>query len=89
MLHLTETNPTRCGFAVDHAALLRGLAHPGDLRYDPAPMGLPDARAAVTDYAAKVDPKEQLIAILMFQDPARRVYYRNLFRATVLQALVE
>lgn len=60
MLHLTETNPTRCGFAVDHAALLRGLAHPGDLRYDPAPMGLPDARAAVTDYAAKgarLDPE--------------------------------
>jgi CubicO group peptidase (beta-lactamase class C family) len=36
-----------------------------------------------------IDPKEQLIAILMFQDPSRRAHYRMLFRATVLQALVE
>jgi CubicO group peptidase (beta-lactamase class C family) len=36
-----------------------------------------------------IDPKEQLIAILMFQDPARRAHYRMLFRAAVLQALVE
>lgn len=36
-----------------------------------------------------IDPKEQLIAILMFQNPIRRAHYRVLFRATVLQALVE
>jgi CubicO group peptidase (beta-lactamase class C family) len=36
-----------------------------------------------------IDPKEQLVAVLMFQDPARRAHYRMLFRATVLQALVE
>jgi CubicO group peptidase (beta-lactamase class C family) len=34
-----------------------------------------------------IDPKEQLIPILMFQDPARRQHYRLLFRAAVLQAL--
>jgi CubicO group peptidase (beta-lactamase class C family) len=36
-----------------------------------------------------IDPRERLIGILMFQDPARRQHYRMLFRATVMQALVE
>ena len=54
VLDLTETNPTRCGLGVDECALLGGLADPGNLRYEAAPMGLPEARAAVaTYYAAK------------------------------------
>lgn len=36
-----------------------------------------------------VDPKEQLVPILMFQDPARRAQYRTLFRNLVYQALIE
>jgi len=35
-----------------------------------------------------IDPKEQLIPILMFQEPVRRQHYRLVFRAAVLQALV-
>jgi CubicO group peptidase (beta-lactamase class C family) len=34
-----------------------------------------------------IDPKEQLIPILMFQEPVRRQHYRLVFRALVLQAL--
>ncbi len=36
-----------------------------------------------------IDPKEQLVPVLMFQDPARRVHYRVLFRNLVTQALVD
>ncbi len=36
-----------------------------------------------------VDPKEQLTALLLFQNPPVRNHYRALFRATVLQAIVD
>ena len=52
ILDLTESNPTRCGLTFDADALLGALAHPEGLRYDPAPLGLPRARAAVADYYA-------------------------------------
>ena len=52
VLDLTESNPTRCGLAPADDALLGALAHPESLRYDPAPLGLPEARAAVADYYA-------------------------------------
>jgi len=59
--------------------------------------GLSEWPGSVGDYfwggyagtAFWIDPKQQLVAILMFQDPARRLHYRMLFRATVLQALLE
>src|SRR5208283_4967085 len=35
ILDLTESNPTRCGFRQDEAALLRAFASPGALRYEP------------------------------------------------------
>jgi hypothetical protein len=52
ILDLTESNPTRCGLVPDAEAVLGLLAQPASLRYDPAPLGLPEARAAVAAYYA-------------------------------------
>jgi len=50
LLDLTLTNPTRAGFQYD-PELLVSLAAPQALMYEPAALGLPDARAAVSaDY---------------------------------------
>ncbi len=47
LLDLTESNPTRCGFAYDDEAILRGIARPASLVYDPHPQGLRTAREAI------------------------------------------
>jgi alanine-synthesizing transaminase len=53
LIDLTETNPTRAGL-VPPAHLLASLADPGNLRYEPAPLGLPEAREAVAaDFARR------------------------------------
>jgi len=50
-LDLTISNPTTVGIHYP-ASILDSLADPGGLRYDPSPLGLPEARAAVArDYA--------------------------------------
>ncbi len=63
VLDLTESNPTRCGFAYEHS-LLSALQDPRGLAYDPHPTGMRAAREAVCDYyrqrGAQVDP-EQII----------------------------
>jgi alanine-synthesizing transaminase len=60
VLDLTETNPTRVGLAYPHEALAAALGRAPFAVYEPAPLGLPDARAAVAaDYARAgltVDP---------------------------------
>jgi aspartate/methionine/tyrosine aminotransferase len=48
---LTASNPTRCGFAYDHA-LLASLTDPRALDYDPQPRGLLSTRQAVCAYYA-------------------------------------
>lgn len=51
LLDLTVSNPTTVGIHYP-ASVLDSLADPGGLRYDPSPLGLPGARAAVArDYA--------------------------------------
>ena len=52
LLDLTASNPTQCGFAYADD-LLRPLAHPDALHYDPDPRGMADARAAVCGYYAQ------------------------------------
>jgi hypothetical protein len=47
---LTESNPTRCGFTYPEARILRALADPRGLHYEPVPRGLPAAREAVAAY---------------------------------------
>jgi aspartate/methionine/tyrosine aminotransferase len=58
-IDLTESNPTRAGISYP-GDLLRALAAPASLRYDPHPLGSAPARQAVAaDYArrgAQVDP---------------------------------
>jgi alanine-synthesizing transaminase len=61
LLDLTETNPTRVGLAFEEERILRALADPRALLYDPAPRGLATAREAVARYyaearGARVDP---------------------------------
>jgi aspartate/methionine/tyrosine aminotransferase len=50
VLDLTESNPTRCGFHYDEAAIQAALAEPGSLDYRPEPLGLLSARQAVAGY---------------------------------------
>jgi hypothetical protein len=60
LLDLTESNPTRCGFAFDKQAILEALGNPQALAYAPDPRGLLLARQAVASYYAErgitVDP---------------------------------
>jgi aspartate/methionine/tyrosine aminotransferase len=53
LLDLTESNPTRCGFAFDTRAILEALANPRALAYEPDPRGWLPARQAVAGYYAE------------------------------------
>lgn len=50
ILDLTESNPTRCGFHYDDAAILSTMAQPQAMKYEPSPRGLLTARQAITNY---------------------------------------
>jgi alanine-synthesizing transaminase len=58
---LTASNPTRCGFVYDQN-LLAALTDPRALDYDPQPLGLDAARAAIcryyADHHASVPPEQ-------------------------------
>lgn len=59
-LDLTVSNPTTAGLPYDEAAICGALAAPGALVYEPQPLGLPSARAAV---AARVGASPERVAI--------------------------
>jgi aspartate/methionine/tyrosine aminotransferase len=50
IVDLTESNPTRCGFALDADEILGPLQNPRALLYEPDPRGLRTAREAVAQY---------------------------------------
>ena len=50
ILDLTESNPTRAEFDYPEERILRALANPHALRYEPNPVGLLTARTAVAAY---------------------------------------
>jgi len=50
LIDLTESNPTRVGLEADARELAEALADPGNARYEPHPLGLPEARAAVAGW---------------------------------------
>ncbi len=52
ILDLTETNPTRCGFAFSERISLAELSRPENSTYMPDPRGLLSAREAVAQYYA-------------------------------------
>lgn len=64
VLDLTESNPTRCGFAYDDS-VLSALQDRRGLAYDPHPTGLREAREAVCDYyrqrGAQVHPEQVIL----------------------------
>jgi len=61
ILDLTESNPTRCGLNYNSEEILRALADPRSLVYEPNPHGAPEARQAIAEYYAErnvaVDPE--------------------------------
>ena len=63
LLDLTQSNPTQCGF--DYPPdLLKGLASPSGLKYEPASFGNPEARKVVADYLksnGQVVPEENIL----------------------------
>ena len=60
MLDLTVSNPTTAGIAYDSEAIVRALADPRALAYEPEAFGLPGARASVarelSTHGTVVDP---------------------------------
>jgi alanine-synthesizing transaminase len=64
LLDLIVSNPTRCGFVYDRGSILRSLANPDSLSYEPDPQGLLAARQAVAEYYGAHDsvvPVENII----------------------------
>jgi alanine-synthesizing transaminase len=53
VLDLTVSNPTQCGFHYESEAILRALANPASLVYEPQAQGLASAREAVAEYYAQ------------------------------------
>jgi aspartate/methionine/tyrosine aminotransferase len=53
LLDLTSSNPTRCGFVYDQAAIIKAFQSPQMLDYDPQAKGLLSARQAVAQYYAQ------------------------------------
>jgi len=65
VLDLTETNPTRVGIAYPEMEILRALADPAAMSYEPDPRGLPAAREAIArtllERGVGVDPGDLLL----------------------------
>jgi aspartate/methionine/tyrosine aminotransferase len=78
LIDLTASNPTRCGFTYDEAAILAPLARPESLVYDPDPRGMLTAREAVCRYYA--DHGATLSARNVFLTPSTSEAYSYLFR---------
>ncbi|MBI5149969.1 MAG: pyridoxal phosphate-dependent aminotransferase [Candidatus Omnitrophica bacterium] len=78
VIDLTESNPTRCGFAYPSERILRPLASDKNLRYEPQPQGSLEAREAVACYY-----KSQGITVLaeqIFLTASTSEAYSYLFR---------
>lgn len=75
LLDLTTSNPTTAGIPYDEATILRALADPRGLRYEPEALGLPSARAAAAKEAG-VDPSR--VAITASTSEAYAVLFKLL-----------
>ncbi|MGA8036528.1 MAG: pyridoxal phosphate-dependent aminotransferase [Candidatus Acidiferrales bacterium] len=65
LIDLTCSNPTTCGFKSDNEAVLRALANPLALSYEPDPRGLLVARRAVAEYYAALGASVDAEAITL------------------------
>jgi aspartate/methionine/tyrosine aminotransferase len=66
VLDLTISNPTRAGLRYDEEPILKSLANPEALDYEPQPKGLHTARQAVAtyyrnDHALDIDPESLVL----------------------------
>lgn len=78
VIDLTVSNPTRCGFNYDEAAILAALAQPESLVYEPNPRGMLVAREAVGRYYAGHGAEVAVESI--FLTPSTSEAYSYLFR---------
>ena len=81
IIDLTESNPTRCGFAYPSREILRPLASNKNLRYEPQPQGSLEAREAVTRYYKKQGCEVALERIFLTASTSEA--YSYLFRLLV------
>ena len=80
---LTESNPTRCGFDYPLELILKPLADPDNLSYDPSPRGSLRAREAISQYY-----REKNLSVLpeqIFLTASTSEAYGYLFRLLVNQ----
>ena len=61
ILDLTESNPPRAGLEYPSEEILKALADPRALQYEPDPRGLLSAREAVSKYYSDVPPSRILL----------------------------
>jgi aspartate/methionine/tyrosine aminotransferase len=78
LIDLTASNPTRCKFVYDEAAILAALPRPESMVYDPDPRGRLAAREAVCRYYA--EHGATLEAKNAFLTPSTSEAYSYLFR---------
>lgn len=78
VLDLTASNPTRCGFEYDEAAILAALARPEAMVYSPDPRGMTRAREAVCGYYRERGAEIGLEQV--FLTPSTSEAYSYLFR---------
>ncbi len=78
LIDLTASNPTRCGFAYDEAAIIAALSRAESLVYDPDPRGMLTAREAVSRYYS--EHGAALSAANIFLTPSTSEGYSYLFR---------
>src|SRR6185503_12739934 len=50
VIDLTESNPTRCGFAYLNDSLLKAFADPSNLHYEPSSKGMLATRKIISDF---------------------------------------
>lgn len=78
VIDLTESNPTRCGFVYDSAAILQAISKSAALQYAPDPRGPRAARRAVAAYyeekVTHIDPE------FLFLTASTSEAYSYLFR---------
>jgi alanine-synthesizing transaminase len=78
LIDLTESNPTRAGFAFASEDVLAALGDPRSLTYEPDPRGLQTAREAVAAYYAELGVEVDLQQIFLTTSTSEA--YSFLFR---------
>ena len=81
IIDLTESNPTRCGFAYPSQEILRPFVSDKNLRYEPQPQGSLEAREAICRYYQEQGDEVALERIFLTASTSEA--YSYLFRLLV------